>query len=186
MTDKARVPLAEARQRAAVIVGLLLPHCDRIAIAGSIRREKPTIGDIEIVCVPKTTPTGLFGDGPPACDVTAECDRWLETGRASHRLDKNGRKSYGQKYKRLVFDGFALDLFSVVDPGSWGVILTIRTGSAEFSHSLVTPRDHGGRMPRGMSVAQGFLWRDGVAVPCLEEIDFFREIGLGWIDPKER
>jgi DNA polymerase/3'-5' exonuclease PolX len=41
---------------------LLAPHCDRIEIAGSIRRQKADVGDIEIVAIPKTVTDGdLFG-----------------------------------------------------------------------------------------------------------------------------
>lgn len=38
----------------------LAPHCDRIEIAGSIRRKKPEVKDIEIVVIPKPYEVGLF------------------------------------------------------------------------------------------------------------------------------
>lgn len=37
----------------------LEPHCERIEIAGSIRRKKPEVKDIEIVAIPKPYETGL-------------------------------------------------------------------------------------------------------------------------------
>jgi len=40
----------------------LAPYCERIEIAGSIRRGKPQVKDIELVAMPKMVPTGLFGD----------------------------------------------------------------------------------------------------------------------------
>ena len=46
-------------------INLLAHSCEKIQIAGSIRREKNDVGDIEIVAVPKMAdvPTGnLFGD----------------------------------------------------------------------------------------------------------------------------
>ena len=43
---------------------LLAPACERIEIAGSIRRGKPEIKDIDLVCIPKIqTEPDLFG-GP--------------------------------------------------------------------------------------------------------------------------
>ncbi|HWX18759.1 MAG TPA: hypothetical protein VN578_02525 [Candidatus Binatia bacterium] len=33
----------------------LAPHCTRLQIAGSIRRESPLVNDIDIVCIPKVT-----------------------------------------------------------------------------------------------------------------------------------
>ncbi len=32
---------------------LLAPYCERIEIAGSIRRKKPEVKDIELVAIPK-------------------------------------------------------------------------------------------------------------------------------------
>jgi DNA polymerase/3'-5' exonuclease PolX len=53
MSSKQRIPLARARIIAGEIVDLLTPVCERIEVAGSVRREKATVGDnIEIVCVP--------------------------------------------------------------------------------------------------------------------------------------
>ena len=49
---KTRVPLARAQVVAAEVVALLAPACERIEIAGSVRREKTDVGDIEIVCTP--------------------------------------------------------------------------------------------------------------------------------------
>jgi hypothetical protein len=39
-----------------------LAKADRIAIAGSVRRRRPFVGDIELVCIPRLVPTGPFGD----------------------------------------------------------------------------------------------------------------------------
>jgi DNA polymerase/3'-5' exonuclease PolX len=43
------------------IVEALRPYCERIEIAGSLRREKPMVGDIEIVAIPRR-PVDLFGE----------------------------------------------------------------------------------------------------------------------------
>ena len=55
--------LQQAQQIAERIKSELAPHCDRIEIAGSIRRKKPEVKDIEIVCIPKPYETGLFASG---------------------------------------------------------------------------------------------------------------------------
>jgi DNA polymerase/3'-5' exonuclease PolX len=46
-TTTERIPLAAADAIAADVLAQLQPHCERIAIAGSVRRRRPTIGDIE-------------------------------------------------------------------------------------------------------------------------------------------
>jgi len=58
---KTKLPLSTAITLAESIVTALAPGCSRIAIAGSVRREKPEVGDIEIVCIPRVTGHDLFG-----------------------------------------------------------------------------------------------------------------------------
>ena len=48
-----RVPLETAAKIAEDLASLLRPVCERVEIAGSIRRGCPTIGDIEIVVIPE-------------------------------------------------------------------------------------------------------------------------------------
>src|SRR5437763_11180363 len=60
--SKTERTLAEAERIAAAIVADLAPSCARIQVAGSVRRRKELVGDIEIVAVPRHAPAGLFGD----------------------------------------------------------------------------------------------------------------------------
>ena len=201
-TERRRIPLSEAAQLAAEVVDLLAPSCERIVIAGSIRRRRPDIGDIEIVCVPIITreevQESLFGD-----TTTVETNRLnnrvgllLARDDLALRLDKNSRPANGDRYKRLAYKGFALDLFCVLKPAQFGVILAIRTGPANFSHNLVMNRRYGGLMPNHMFCKDGQLWQvsadaewsQHTATPLEtpEEADLFRQLGLTWIEPWER
>lgn len=197
MSDGARIPLAEATEMANAIVTMLRSCCERIEIAGSIRRKCDTVGDIEIVCVPKIEPgqPDMFGDATSDSNLL---DIEIATllgcaGAIAHRLDKNGRRSCGPRYKRLTYNGFPLDLFSVLPPAQWGVIMAIRTGPAEFSKRLVTAQPFGW-MPVTNRVRDGVLWRVDPAdvsaflnvIDTPEEKDFFAAIGLDWIAPEDR
>ena len=64
MSEGARVPWDSGAKIAADLEALLMPACERIRVAGSIRRGKDTIGDIDLVCEPKIEREagGLFGD----------------------------------------------------------------------------------------------------------------------------
>ena len=63
VAGKARfVNLSKAVEIGKIVQEALKPHCDRIAIAGSVRRRKPFVHDIEFVVIPSTYQTGLFGD----------------------------------------------------------------------------------------------------------------------------
>jgi DNA polymerase/3'-5' exonuclease PolX len=59
--SKTQRPLPEAERVAAAIVADLAPFCARIQVAGSVRRRKEVVGDIELVAIPRYTPSGLFG-----------------------------------------------------------------------------------------------------------------------------
>lgn len=190
-TTKTRLPLAEAEQLATEVVDLLRQACERIEIAGSIRRRKATIGDLEIVCIPKVHQVmgGLFGDQPELTNLL-EQRVWslLDAGAFGKRLDKNDRPAVGEKYKRLSYKGMGLDLFSILPGGKaqWGVIFLIRTGSAEFSHRLVTPREQGGWMPSGLYCHQGAIWRNAEIVPTPEEEQVFELLGREYVEPHLR
>jgi DNA polymerase/3'-5' exonuclease PolX len=99
-------------------------------------------------------------------------------------LDQKVRRN-GQKYKRLVFRGEVVELF-IADADNYGNILTIRTGDAEFSHALVTPRRAGGLMPGHLAQHGGYLWRGAEKIACPTEEDFFQALGIQWIEPKFR
>ncbi len=60
MSTSVRRPLAEGEAIASALVADLEPYCARIQVAGSIRRRKEMVGDIEIVAIPRYEPDGLF------------------------------------------------------------------------------------------------------------------------------
>jgi hypothetical protein len=64
----------------------------------------------------------------------------------------------------------------------------IRTGPAEFSHWIVTPRMRGGGLPNGYCVVDGRVVSNNNHdyIPCAEEIDFLRFCRLAWIEPSQR
>lgn len=49
------LPLATAQTYARKICDWLQPYAHRLVVAGSIRRERPHVADIDIVCIPKAT-----------------------------------------------------------------------------------------------------------------------------------
>jgi DNA polymerase/3'-5' exonuclease PolX len=164
--------LAQAQTIAQRIKAELAPHCERIEIAGSIRRRKPEVKDVEIVCIPKTIRGGLFGDlieRSPGFRRTV--DQWTPIKGLSH----------GKYTQRRLPDGLVLDLFTAT-PENWGLILAIRTGSAEFSHNVLAA----GWVRRGYSSRDGTLYHGDEPVEVREEPDLFRLIALPWVEPERR
>lgn len=196
MTTKPQIPLAAARAVAERFVGTIRPYVERVEVAGSIRRGKPTVSDIEIVAIPKThsLQAGLFGDagGPEVDELHEQIVFQVEYDpRLEIRVLDDGTRRFRERVKYLVWEGIPLDLFAVKPPAQWGAILAIRTGPAAFSHLCVTPRAKGGAMPYGMLQQQGALWRGepergGRIIATPTEESWFEALGLPSWAPHER
>lgn len=165
-------PLAEAANVAQKIVQLLRPWTTRAEIAGSVRRRKPEVKDIEVVCEPARS-MGILEDRYMVDEIREVARFWGQT-------PKNGERYI--QVENVLDSGLKLDLFLVHPPAEWGPILAIRTGPAAFSEMLVTR-------------IKGRLWRCqegrvvnelGEVVPCPTEEDFFRAAGLEYLPPERR
>ena len=172
------------------VISLLKRACKRIEIAGSIRRGKEDVKDIEIVAVPDfdIQPTFIkpeFGKPLPE-QYKSFIDELLLKQRDMFKIKI---EKSGDKYKKfsLVDWGISVDLFLVTPPATWGVQYLIRTGPAEFSHWMVTKKKYGGALPNDLQVKDGAIWdtsNQRLKVP--EETDYFELCGLSFIEPSER
>lgn len=171
---KKRVNYNEALRVALRLEALLKPSCERIEIAGSIRRRWPTVGDIEIVAIPrKRIQQSLLG---PVEEKETYLDLHLRTYPDDYRILKSG-----ERMKKLMFEGMPVDLF-LTDPARWGVIYTLRTGSTDFSKWLVTSRNKGGARRVDRVIKEGRVWPVGKSDPLNtpEETDVFLALGVPW------
>lgn len=184
---------AEAHAAAIRLVALLDDACERIQIAGSIRRRKGEVHDIELVAIPRREQVpadGLWGDGE-----LVERD-WLEA--RIHQLVDEGlldrrpvrverrdgtvdlQERDGRRYKALAFDGLPVDLF-ITDAEGFGCILALRTGPRDFNQRLVTECQRWFRRVEGSRVMHL-----GRVIPTPDERAFFRALGVPWIEPEAR
>jgi DNA polymerase/3'-5' exonuclease PolX len=171
---KTKMPYAQALEIAQGFVTSIRPFCERVEIAGSLRRQKAEIGDIEVVAIPRIVMgLDLFGNEAAAQNL-------LEEGTRSFHLLLDGPFQ-----KKIQFASIDVDLF-ITTPEKFGVIYTIRTGSADFSKWLVTTRQKGGALPSNMRVHDGRIWMGRHALVTPEEADFFKAINLSWIAPEQR
>lgn len=178
MSQGERVSRTLGLLHASYVTELLRPICDRIEIAGSLRREKPDIGDIEIVAIPKPwTITDLFGNpltGRDGDDIAAKL-----VG-AGYHLFKNG-----DHLKTFLCGPVMCELYLTI-PECWGVIFMIRTGNADFSKLMVTSRQKGGMMPSHLHVKDGRVWAGEKVLDTPEEENLFTIWGIPYIEPKKR
>ena len=156
----------QAIQIANTTMEQLKPHCYRIAIAGSLRRKRLEVKDIEIVCIPKHYEVGFFESG-----IATVVNRWQKV-----------KGELPCKYtQRILPEGIKLDLF-FAKTDNWGLIFAIRTGSAQFSHKILATH----WVSKGYHSANGYITRGGRPIPTPEEKDVFALAGILMIPPEAR
>lgn len=172
-----RHPLEVAREIAFEVVRRLQPYVARAEIAGSIRRQKPEVKDIEVVAEPRAGASDLFGNATGAAsDVRDLVAMW-------GHVTKGGGKYL--QVEDVLGSGITLDLFLVTPPASWGAIMAIRTGPSYFSTMLVSElrgrvmKCEEGRVLR----STGHGWEE---VPTPTERDFFEACGVDYLQPWDR
>lgn len=195
MSTGTRISILEAGPIAWALADALAPACERIEVAGSIRRGRPDVGDIELLAVPKTheapvEPSGFF-DAPEPIVVNDLVERVYALREAGVLAEVEQHKAAGRRYVKSVHveSGLQVDLFMVRPPASWGVLYLIRTGPATYSQWFVTEARR-----RAMHVGAAQLHRGGLgcgAIPCdviptPEEQDVYAALSLPWVRPEDR
>lgn len=180
--------LVQAQNLAQRIVDSMAPFCERVAVAGSIRRCKPEVKDIEIVAIPRRgEATDLFNEHPSnaLCEWAREIEQqnriwWIKPG--THEVIRWHVAPDGKYWRGwLVKAEIKLDLF-LCSPENWGATYLVRTGSSQFNVQLFTRA----RMA-GYQFAYGHLYNArGRVVATPEEADIFDLIGLDFIEPRLR
>jgi len=162
---------AEVEPFALKIVSTMEHHCIRLEVAGSIRRRKPTVNDIDLVIQPKS-------------------NSWLPIIKAIRREFDAITEKQGQKLATLYVP-FAsrqgqgllqVDLYRA-SQRTWGILLLIRTGSAEHNIYLAKLAI---RKAYRLAYSKGLLNEGGEIIASETEQDVFQALGLDYIPPEER
>jgi DNA polymerase/3'-5' exonuclease PolX len=182
--------LNKARNIAEKIVEELKPYCEIINIAGSIRRGKIEVKDIEIVALPKCEESGLLFGESKREPMKSFYDK-------AHSL--GGIVKGGKRYIQLVLkEDVKLDLF-IPEHYDYYRQFALRTGSADYSHKVIAVswnkkgwvgtdeglRKHSDCIQKGKKwvclnaeAEKPPIWRD--------EKEFFDWAGIKYIEPEKR
>ena len=171
----ARIPIEQADELAWRAIKQLTPVVDRIAVAGSVRRRKAYVGDIELLCKPMVQ-VGLFGGSEPVTDAIKnelwKMGRWVRGAKRYMKISD----LYGQK-------GFSLDVYLVHPPSEWGTQMLIRTGPREFSTRIATRLKEFDTPFRDGRILN---LQTGRTISTPEESDVFRAAKIEFIEPQAR
>ena len=120
----------------------LRPACAAVMVAGSLRRGKAAVGDVEILFIPLLQslpdPEDMFAVREANC-AEAVIVEMLEEGVLTKRTNAAGREAWGDKNKlaRHAATGMPVDLFAA-SHANWHNYLVCRTGPAESNILIAT------------------------------------------------
>lgn len=161
--------------------------CEKLQIAGSLRRRATVVHDIEIVVVPKIEEMpDLLGETHA---LRSRLDDTLDELIEERVLRSFPGAKNGARMKQFVVQplGIKVDLFIVLPPAQWGTILAIRTGPAHYSHWLVSRQEIGGGLPNHLRVKDGAVWPlyGGDPIETPTEESFFALLGMDKVPAPE-
>ncbi len=158
-----KIELETAKRIAGEVIARLSPYCSRIEVAGSIRRKKPLVKDVDIVLVPS--------------------DPW----NLEHEIKGLARplipKLSGEKLKRFNYNGVQVDLYFASEE-TWATLLLIRTGSKENNIRLASlAKKRGWRLAAS---GDGLFNEKGERIAGDTEQSIYEALGLPLQQPWDR
>lgn len=152
--------LEKAKVIAQTVVKAIKPYCTKVEVVGSIRRQKATVNDIDLVAIPR--------------------DRW-NLDLALMRM--GNYKMSGNKIARIDMDGTQVDVYFAHE-STWATLLLIRTGSKENNICLATLAKK-----KGWHLAasgDGLFNEKGQRIAGDSEESIYEALGVPWQEPWER
>lgn len=178
--------LNRARELAENIKQELAPLCHRIEVAGSIRRGKPDVHDIDIVCIPISqafySMLGRLGN--------------VSGGPKIYKVEV-----FGDEGKIIISQGkpFCADIY-IATEATWATMMLIRTGSAQHNIRLCKLAQSKGMKLHadgsGLEKVPNFTYESVLfcsplaqipeLIPCPTETAIFEALGLPYKAAAER
>jgi len=155
--------LEKAQKIADEVIKRLSPYCQRIGVAGSVRRQKPMVRDVDLVLIPS--------------------DPWDLEGEVLALARPFQPKLSGEKLKRFDYNGAQIDLY-YASPETWATLLLIRTGSKDSNIRLCSlAKKKGWRLAAS---GDGLFNQTGERIAGDTEESIYQALGLPYQEPWER
>lgn len=163
LAEQGRFPLADAAREGEALKRHLetAPGVERVEIAGSYRRGRETVGDLDFIVV--------------ADDPAAAMDRFVSYDQVRDVLARGGTRAAVR-----LKSGMQVDL-RVVERASYGAALLYFTGSK--AHNIALRRL---ALKRKLKVNEYGVFRGKRRIAGDTEESVYAALGLRWIPPRER
>jgi len=158
--------LEEATTIAEKVKETLSPYCEKIEIAGSIRRGKPVVHDIDMVLIERPSAWLLLNS------LIASIGTITQGGDKIKSLWHGDKKS-----------GIAIDIYFAT-PATWATLLLIRTGSKENNIRLASIAKRQGWHLKANG--DGLFNERGERIAGETEESIYRALGIPYQEPKQR
>jgi len=162
MSKATRRPYAEALAIAQRWEKILAPYCERIQLAGSLRRQAEDVGDVEFVVIPKDK------------TIFMEC---------LNSMGFTGKKKSEAFRYTLLQDDTQIEVY-MTTPESWSAALLYATGPKQYTIRLRALATRS----RGMLLNHNGLFKKDTneMVAGATEEEILERLGSRWRSPKER
>lgn len=162
--------------------------CERVMVVGSLRRGKLTVGDLELLYIPKfeARPSAFEFWRNVDVNLADEVIAWWEHGGVlDRRKNKKGIETFGPKNKlmRHVATGLPVDLFEATT-ANWFNLLVCRTGPLESNIAIASAAQAKGW--KWNSTGEGFSQTLGAKKAVTSEREVFEFVGMPYREPSER
>jgi DNA polymerase/3'-5' exonuclease PolX len=197
-TEKRKWPAALGWQIGRTLVEMMRPYVQvetargdsrptsYIAVAGSLRRGKEEVGDVEILYVPRFGPIKKYGEMFESTGSLA--DNYINSlvgSKLEKRLNVEGHTTWGNQNKLAVHKatGMPVDLFATTVE-NWWVSLVIRTGPKDFNIALIQSARNRGLQLNAYGTFTELATGDRLYPESEREV--FDMAGMAWVEPEDR
>ena len=157
--------------------------CEQIEIVGSLRRYKPVVGDIDIICIPRfiqEEDETLFGEPVQTNLLDRRLSQYCFKGILS--LESNGPKI--KRFIKSVDDeDVPIDIY-IASKDTWWTLLLIRTGSK--NHNIMLAKRAIDMHMQLKADGTGLLSPGGSIIPIESEEHIFKLLNLPYRIPEDR
>lgn len=183
--EKRKFPRVVALAAVRSLLPELEPACERLIVAGSLRRGKEQVSDAEILFIPKIAreKDGLFEERQVSLAALA-LERLLQHGIIAKRRNKKGCEVWGEQNRLAVHLATQVPIdFFIASHENWWNLLVCRTGPKENNIAICNAA-----RARGMKwCPYGAGFKKGLGMVLVNsEADVYRIAGLPYKEPQYR